>query len=84
MATRKENERKFRHWGELPDGGRRYWRDVLGRRTGMARYVKIVDAEENTLSFVQEVYNDAGVLIAIHRKYPKDTGHQAVVEERDK
>ncbi|GAB4436375.1 MAG: hypothetical protein Kow00120_03450 [Anaerolineae bacterium] len=83
MATRRENERKFRNWVELPDGGRRYWRDVPGQHTGMARYVKIVDAEENTVSLVQEIYNGEGALIALHQKYPKDTGHQMLVDDVD-
>ncbi|MBN1286355.1 MAG: hypothetical protein JXB47_13235 [Anaerolineae bacterium] len=81
MTTREQNERKFPNWVELPDGGRRYWRDVPGRHSGMARYVKIVGADEMTISFVQEVYDDEGVLIAIHSKYPKDTGHQILVDE---
>ncbi len=83
MATQKENERKFRNWVELPDGGRRYWRDIPGKHTHMARYVKIVDAEENTVSLVQEIYNDEGTLIAIHQKYPENTGHQMLVDAED-
>jgi hypothetical protein len=83
MAMREQNERKFPNWRALPDGGRQYWRDVLGRHTGMARYVKIVDANEETLRVVQEIYNDEGVLVAIHQKYPKDTGHQILVDEED-
>lgn len=83
MATREENERKFRNWVERIEGGRRYLRDVPGKHTGMARYVKIVDREENTLCFVQEIYDDAGGLIAIHRKYSEDTGHEVLVDEGD-
>lgn len=42
------NERKFKNWDELPDGGRRYYYQVTGRVTGFARYIKIVDDKENT------------------------------------
>ena len=51
MSTREQNERKFPNWEELPEGGRRYWLDIPGRRGWRARYVKEVDAEENTLRF---------------------------------
>lgn len=78
MSTRAQNEKQFPNWEELPDSGRRYWYDRPGRVRGRARYVKIVDASEETMSFVQEIYNDAGELIARHQKYPADTGHQSV------
>lgn len=76
MATRKQNERRYENWQELPDGGRRYWHDLSDNKGGWARYVKIVDANEVTLSIVQEVYNAKGQLIAIHEKYPIDRGHE--------
>ena len=31
VASREQNEQKFGHWEELPNGGRRYFRDFLGR-----------------------------------------------------
>jgi hypothetical protein len=43
---------------------------------GRARYIKIVDAGEITLSFVQEIYDGDGNIIARHQKYPEDTGHE--------
>ncbi len=49
-----------------------------GRVVGSARYVKIVDGEEKTLSFGQEIYDAFGNLIEIHQKYPNDTGHKKV------
>lgn len=76
MATRKENEREFPNWETLPDGGRRYWRERRGGAFGWCRYVKIVDADDKTVQFVQEIYDDAWNLIEIHQKYPVDTGHQ--------
>jgi hypothetical protein len=78
MSTRAQNEKKFGHWDELPDGGRRYWLDVAGRLGWRARYVKEVDAAENTLRFWQEIYDDQGTLIEIHEKYPLDSGHKKV------
>ena len=78
---RKVNERKFEHWIDLLDGGRRYWYDVQGRLNWVARYVKEVDSEEETLRFSQEIYNEQGELAEIHQKYPEDTGHQRVDKE---
>jgi hypothetical protein len=81
MATREQNERRFPNWDELPGGGRRYYRTVKGRVKNYARYVKDVDADEITLSIVQEIYTDDGNLIARHQKYPDDTGHEIVESE---
>jgi hypothetical protein len=79
-AKRRRNERVFENWEELPDGGRRYWYEVTGRLGWKARYVKEVDADENTLRFWQEIYNERGELVEIHEKYPVDTGHWKVKE----
>lgn len=81
MANREQNERRFPYWEELPNGGRRYYRIRRGRVQGYARYVKIVDADEVTVSLVQEIYDDEGRLIGIHQKYPEDTGHQVIEVE---
>jgi hypothetical protein len=78
LPTREQNERKFPNWIDLPDGGRRYWLDVAGRRGWRARYVKEVDADEQTVSFFQEIYNDRGELVEIHEKFPIDKGHRKV------
>ncbi|MBZ0280268.1 MAG: hypothetical protein K8L97_05980 [Anaerolineae bacterium] len=80
MATRAQNEHDFPNWEDLADGGRRYWIDMPGRVSGFARYIKIVDANEVTQHFSQEVYNDEGKLIGKHQKYPVDLGHEDVVE----
>jgi len=80
LSTRPQNERKFGSWEALPNGGRRYWFEVAGRRGWKARYVKEVDADENTVRFWQEIYNDQGKLVEIHEKYPADKGHQQVQE----
>lgn len=76
MSTREQNERKFGQWAETPGGGRCYWIDVLGRRGWRARYLKEVDANEATLRFWQEIYDDKGKLSEIHEKYPLDKSHR--------
>ena len=80
MASREQNELKFPDWEELPGGGRLYWLEVEGRHGWRARYLKEVDAEENTLRFWQEIYDDQGRLVEIHEKYPEDTGHRTLEE----
>jgi hypothetical protein len=84
VATRNQNEREFKHWQDLPDGGRRYWRDRPGRVHGLQRFVKVVDSHENTLLVVQEIYNESGELVEQHQKYPIDTGHQVVKRDEDR
>lgn len=76
MGSRSQNEKKFGSWEELPGGGRRYWLDVLGRQGWRARYLKEVDANEVTLRFWQEIFDEQGELSEIHEKYPVDKGHQ--------
>jgi hypothetical protein len=76
MASRAQNERKFKYWKELPDGGRRYIREFVGRAGGRACYVKEVDASERTVRFAQEIYDASGRLVAVHEKFPVDSGHK--------
>ncbi len=76
MSTRGQNENKFGHWDELPGGGRRYRLDVVGRMGWLARYPKEVDANETTVRFSQEIYDDAGKRVETHEKFPVDKGHQ--------
>jgi hypothetical protein len=76
MSTRAQNERKFGQWEEVPGGGRRYRLDVAGRLGWLARYCKEVDADETTLRFWQEIYDDQGTLVETHEKFPVDKGHQ--------
>ena len=71
------NERKFGQWDSLPNGGRRYFYEVLSRRSGWkARYIKEVNRGEETVRFWQEIYDEQGTLVEIHQKFPEDTGHQ--------
>ncbi|MCD4778614.1 MAG: hypothetical protein K8R12_06540 [Desulfobacterales bacterium] len=72
---RKQNERKFGAWDELPNGKRRYFYEVQGRYGWLARYVKVVDALERTIKFYQEIFDEDGRLVEIHEKYPVNKGH---------
>ena len=76
MSTRTQNEKKYGSWEELPVGGRRYRLDVAGRSGWLARYLKEVDAEDTTVRFWQEIFDDQGRLVEIHEKYPVDMGHR--------
>jgi len=76
MGKRQQNEQKFSRWENLPNGGRRYTLDVPGRLGWRARYFKEVDAEDRTIKFWQEIYDDQNRLVEIHEKYPVDKGHQ--------
>ncbi|MFP4672554.1 MAG: hypothetical protein ACOC43_13750 [Desulfohalobiaceae bacterium] len=77
---RKQNEKKFHAWEELSEGGRCYWLEVIGKFNWKAKYIKKVDSEERTLSFHQEIYNNLGILVEIHEKYPRDKGHKIIKE----
>lgn len=83
MASRQKNEKNFDHWEDLPDGGRRYWFDREGGAWDFQRMIKIVDAEENTLFMIQEIYGDDGELYERHQKYPIDTGHEILKRHED-
>lgn len=72
IAKRRQNERKFGTWRELPDGG------VKGRSGWLAKYVKEVDPEESTVRFYQEVLDGDGCLREVHEKFPADLGHRKV------
>ena len=76
MASRAQNERKFKQWEDLPNGGRRYVREFAGRAGGRARYIKEVDASERTVRFLQEIYDVTDRLVAMHEKFPVDLGHK--------
>jgi hypothetical protein len=78
---RRQNERKFGAWTDLPNGGRRYSLDVKGRSGWRAQYVKEVDAEDLTVRFWQEVFDGDGRLREVHEKYPADLGHQKITSE---
>ncbi len=71
-----QNEKQFKNWNETSEGGRTYWYEVAGKHGWKARYVKEVNAEEETTGFRQEIYDENGVLVEIHQKFPVDTGHQ--------
>ncbi len=52
---RKQNEREFDHWEDDANGNRKYWFDVKGKAGAIARYIKTVNKEEVTISFIQEI-----------------------------
>jgi len=79
---RRLNERKFPDIEHLPDGGRRYRLEIKGKHGWKARYVKDVDAMEETIRFYQEIYTDNNILIEIHEKFPVDKGHRKVREDK--
>jgi hypothetical protein len=39
---------------------------IEGRLGWSAKYLKIVDQDEKTISFWQEIYNESGNLVEIH------------------
>ncbi|MCI0448561.1 MAG: hypothetical protein L0Y79_02100 [Chlorobi bacterium] len=79
MGKREQNERKFENWVEIEDNQRKYWYDVFSKSGWKARYAKIVNKDEETLKFYQEIYNENGELIEIHEKYPVDKGHKKIL-----
>ncbi len=80
QVKRRLNEKKFKKWNELSGGGRRYYLEVKGRHGWKARYIKEVDANEETIKFYQEIYGENGNLTEIHEKYPVDKGHRRIKE----
>ena len=78
MSTRSHNEKKFGQWEELSSGRRRYFMEVAGKQGWLARYFKEVAANETTLRFWQEIYDDTTRLVEVHEKFPVDRGHQKV------
>jgi hypothetical protein len=76
VSTRGQNERKFAQWIALSGGGRRYRLAVPGKLGWQARYLKEVDANETTVRFWQEIYDDQGKLVETHEKFPVDKGHK--------
>ena len=76
MDKRKLNERKFKQWSQTDAGGRKYIKEIIGRYDWKAVYIKVVDENENTLRFYQEIYNSKNKLVEIHEKYPIDKGHK--------
>jgi hypothetical protein len=82
VGNRDQNERKFPNWHALENGGRVYWLDIPGKMLWRARYLKEVDAHEQTIRFWQEIYDAGGFLVEVHEKYPIDLGHKQITEPR--
>ncbi len=75
---RQKNEMEFESWVENKDGSRIYSFEIVGKLGWKAKYLKEVDAEEVTIKFWQEVYDENDILREIHEKYPVDTGHKKI------
>ena len=75
---RQQNEIKFENWKETEDGGRIYWFEVDGQKGWKAKYFKVVDKNERTIGFYQEIYNQKNELVEVHEKYPIDKGHKKI------
>ena len=78
MSSRNSNERKFKQWLDTEAGGRLYQRKVAGQHGWYALYFKEVNSKEKILRFWQEIYDENGLLVEIHHKYPEDSGHQKI------
>lgn len=76
MKKRKTNEKKFKKWIETDSGGRAYKKVLKGKYGWSAEYIKIVDKNEETQEFMQNVYDEKGKLVEVHYKYPEDKGHK--------
>ena len=50
-SKRINNEKKFKLW-KKKSHGRIYWREIEGKYGWKAKYIKEVDENENTVSFV--------------------------------
>ena len=76
LRNQKVNERKFKNWIETETGGRIYTKELKGKFGWKAEYIKEVDENEKTLEFKQNIYNESGILIEVHEKFPIDKGHK--------
>lgn len=75
LATkRKVKERKFSNWEES-ENGRLYCFEIEGKYGWKAKYLKLVDENDTTLKFWQEIYDNLGKLVEVHEKYPINKGH---------
>jgi len=78
VPSRNANEKRFKQWSETENGGRAYSRKVIGQYGWYAIYIKEVNADEEIISFRQEIYDVDNRLMEIHEKYPIDKGHQKI------
>jgi hypothetical protein len=73
---RLSNEKEYDLWIAKPDGGRIYSFEIIGRFGWVSKYLKETDADETTVKFWQEIYDENGNLKEIHEKFPVDKGHK--------
>jgi hypothetical protein len=73
---RLSNEKEFDEWIEKQNGGRIYSFQISGKHGWVSKYLKETNADEITIKFWQEIYDEQGNLKEIHEKYPVDKGHK--------
>ena len=76
VQKRLSNEKEYDLWIEKPDGGRIYSFEIIGRFGWVSKYLKETDADEITVKFWQEIYDENENLKEIHEKFPVDKGHK--------
>jgi len=54
--------------------------EVQGRYQWKARYFKVVDLEENTLGFWQEIHNEQDILVKVHHNVTSRSRRSAASE----
>jgi hypothetical protein len=69
----------------------RLFKSAAGRGLTSSRYARLGQAPtgdlqtecctNNTIRFWQEIFNENGLLVELHEKYPIDLGHQRQVEQ---
>ena len=80
LTTRSKNRQSSVR--PLPNSTIEYKDVVFVTRMYWARSAvkKEVDANEVTVRFYQEIFNEMETLVEVHHKYPIDQGHQKVEE----
>ena len=73
---RLSNEKEYDLWIEKSDGGRIYSFEIEGRFGWVSKYLKETDADEITVKFWQEIYDENGKLKEIYEKFPVDKVHK--------
>jgi hypothetical protein len=76
-SKRRLNEKKYETWTEIKTG-RIYRKSITGKFGWKAEYVKTVNKQEETILFIQNIYNEKGKLVEIHEKFPIDKGHKKI------
>jgi hypothetical protein len=76
MASREQNERKYKHWEELPNGGRRYIRQFIPARVDAHATSKKWTKPTIRFDLHRKSTMPAVVSLQPHEKFPVDLGHK--------